>query len=191
MKTGSVEAGEQASEDATPKRGKKLNRGILILDLVLRVFGAICTLGSAVAMGTTSQTLPSSSQFFRFRAKYNDLPMFMFFVIANSIVCAYLVLSLRLSIFHIIRSAGIITRIILVTFDMVMLVLLTCGASAATSIDYLAHKGNASANWLPFCVRFSHFCNRISGSLIGSFFSIIIFMLLVILSAVSQFSICN
>lgn len=66
-----------------------------------------------------------------------------------------------------------------------MLGLLTAAASAASAIVYLAHKGNAQANWFAICQQFNSFCERISGSLIGSFGAIIVFILLVLLSAVA------
>lgn len=66
-----------------------------------------------------------------------------------------------------------------------MLGLLTAGASAAASIVYLAHKGNAKANWFSICQQFNSFCERISGSLIGSFGGIVVFILLILLSAVA------
>ncbi|KAG6651085.1 hypothetical protein CIPAW_06G087000 [Carya illinoinensis] len=156
------------------------------MDLVLRIIAAVGSLGSAVAMGTAEQTLPSFIQFIQFNAQYNDIPMFTFFVITNSIVCAYLGLSLPMSIFHIIRSsAAINSRIILVIFDTVMMALLTAGASVAAAIVYLAHNGNASANWFAYCQQFNSFCERTSWSLIGSFGGIIVFMLLIITSAVA------
>lgn len=43
-----------------------------------------------------------------------------FFVVTNAIVCAYLVLSLALSIFHIIKSTVKVTRLVLVIFDTVI-----------------------------------------------------------------------
>lgn len=43
-----------------------------------------------------------------------------FFVVANALVCAYLVLSLVLSILHVIKSTVVFTRIILVVFDTVI-----------------------------------------------------------------------
>ncbi|KAJ6910039.1 hypothetical protein NC652_020902 [Populus alba x Populus x berolinensis] len=70
-------------------------------------------------MGTTTETLTIFAQPIMIRAKYNDLPSLTFFVIANSIVCGYLVLSIPLSISHFIRREARITRIILVIFDTV------------------------------------------------------------------------
>lgn len=66
-----------------------------------------------------------------------------------------------------------------------MLGLLTAGASAAAAIIYLAHKGNTRANWIAICQQYNSFCERISGSLIGSFAGILIFILLILLSAVA------
>jgi len=44
-----------------------------------------------------------------------------FFVVANSIVCAYLILSLPLSIVHIIRSRAKFSRLLLIFLDAVRL----------------------------------------------------------------------
>ncbi|KAJ0094406.1 hypothetical protein Patl1_15973 [Pistacia atlantica] len=73
MKPGADETVEVSSRDNTARPTLGLSRGISILDLILRIIAAIGTLASAVAMGTTEQTLPIFSQFI-FRAKYNDLP---------------------------------------------------------------------------------------------------------------------
>ncbi|KAF8399501.1 hypothetical protein HHK36_015367 [Tetracentron sinense] len=182
MKAGALELG-QASIGSAPRRG--VNKGVSILDFILRLVALIGTLGSAIAMGTTDETLPFFTQFIRFKAQYDDLPTFTFFVIANAIVSAYLVLSLPLSIFHIVRSGARNSRMILIFFDTAMLALLTAGASAASAIVYLAHKGNARANWLAICQQFNSFCERISGSLIGSFGGIVVFILLILLSALA------
>jgi hypothetical protein len=50
------------------------SRGLAVLDLVLRFVAVIATVGSAIAMGTTNQTLPFFTQFLRFKAQYDDLP---------------------------------------------------------------------------------------------------------------------
>lgn len=68
-----LEAGE-TSKRLTPTQG--VNRGLSIVDLILRIIAVIGTLGSAVAMGTTNETLPFFTQFVQFSAQYNDLPTF-------------------------------------------------------------------------------------------------------------------
>lgn len=97
--------------------------------------------------------------------------MHRFFVVANSVVCAYLVLSLPVSVVHIIRPRARYSRAVLVFFDVVR-------------FD-LAHKGNARANWFAICQQFSSFCERISGSLIGSFAAAVLLVVLVCLSALA------
>ncbi|KAI9168776.1 hypothetical protein LWI28_001740 [Acer negundo] len=171
---------------ATPAKQLVITRVISILDLIMRIIGAIGTLASAITMGTANETLPFTIQFNLFRAQYDDLPAFTFFVIANSVVCGYLVLvSLPISIFHVLKSEAKISRIILLIFDTVMMSLLTAGASTAAAIVYLAHQGNASANWSAICQQFYSFCERISGSLIGSFITVIMLMLIIITSAIA------
>ncbi|KAG5521230.1 hypothetical protein RHGRI_033700 [Rhododendron griersonianum] len=182
MKPVALETGEPSR---VPPQTHKGNKGISILDLVLRAVAIVATLASAVAMGTTNETLPIFNQFIQVKAQYNDLPTFTFFVIVNSVVCFYLVVSLPMSVFHIVRSGARISRVILIFLDSVMLALLTVGAAAAAAIVYLAHKGNASANWLAICQQFNSFCERVSESLIGSFGAILGFIVLILLSAIA------
>ena len=71
---GSLEGGE-GSKGASPKKG--MTRGLSIMDFILRIIAAVATLGSALAMGTTNETLPFATQFVRFRAEFDDLPSFV------------------------------------------------------------------------------------------------------------------
>ncbi|KAK3155257.1 hypothetical protein QOZ80_2BG0200880 [Eleusine coracana subsp. coracana] len=164
------------------KKSRAGNRRVLcVVDLVLRFVAVVATAGSAIAMGTTTQTLPFVTQFLRFKAQYNDLPALTYFVVANSIVAAYLVLSIPLSIVHIIRGGSAkYSRLLLVFLDTAMLALV---ASAASAIANLAHKGNVRANWFAICQQFDSFCERITGSLIGSFAAMALLLLLILLSA--------
>ncbi|KAL5582262.1 hypothetical protein UlMin_014704 [Ulmus minor] len=181
VKAFAVELGEAKS--SFPRSG--VSKGLSILDFILRLIAILGTLISAVAMGTTNETLPFVTRFIRFRAEYDDLPTFTFFVISNSIVSSYLAISLALSIFHMLRSHAQKSRILLISLDTAMLALLTGGASASAAIVSLAHKGNTKANWFAICQQFNSFCERISGSLIGSFVGVAVFILLILLSAVA------
>ncbi|XP_042496637.1 casparian strip membrane protein 1-like [Macadamia integrifolia] len=185
MKAVEVERGETSTLIAANASSPMMNKGISILDFILRIVAVIGTLASAIAMGTTNETLPFFTQFIQFRAQYSDLPTFTFFVVANAIVSTYLIFSLFLSIFHIVRSGSRTSRIVLVFLDSVSMALLTAGASAAAAIVYLAHKGNVRANWFAICQQFNSFCQRISGALIGSFVGIVVFILLISMSAVA------
>lgn len=62
---------------------------------------------------------------------------------------------------------------------------LTAGASSAAAIVHLAHEGNSRANWIAICHQYNSFCERVSGSLVGSFLGILVLLLLISLSAVA------
>lgn len=70
-----MKAGNEAGEVSKTSR-KRVNRGVSVVDFVLRITACIGTLGSAIAMGTTHQTLPFATRLIRFRAEYKDLPTF-------------------------------------------------------------------------------------------------------------------
>ncbi|KAD2243196.1 hypothetical protein E3N88_01771 [Mikania micrantha] len=161
------------------------NRGIAVLDFFLRLIAIVGTLASAIAMATTNQTLPFFSQFVRFRAKFNDLPSFTFFVVASSIVSAYLILSLAFSILHIAKANLVNTRVLLLVLDTAAMGLLMAGSAAATAIVQLAHKGNNKVNWFAICQQYNDFCKRVSGSLIGSYAGVVVLILLILLSGVA------
>ncbi|KAI3816670.1 hypothetical protein L1987_16373 [Smallanthus sonchifolius] len=181
MKAGRLEEGD-ASKVSVPVGS---NRGISVIDLISRLVGITGTIGAAIAMGTNEQTLPFFTRFVRFDAQYDDFRSFRLFVIVNAIVCAYFVLTIPLSIVHIMKSVARGTRLLLIILDTVMLALLTAGASAAASIVYLAHNGNNSTNWLPVCQQYGDFCQVASGSLIGSFGAIVVFILVILLGALA------
>ena len=66
---------ERTDYDREPKVGRPY-RGFSIVDLFLRILAIVGTLGSAVAMGTTDETLPFSTRAFIFQAQYDDIPAF-------------------------------------------------------------------------------------------------------------------
>ncbi|KAL5211849.1 hypothetical protein ABZP36_022696 [Zizania latifolia] len=180
-----MEASKHSKHPLRPPVGSGVIRALSVADVIIRFIAIGGTVGSAVAMATTSETLPFATPFVRFRAEYRDFPSFMFFVVANSVVCGYLVLSLPVSVVHVVRPWASCSRAILILFDTVMLALVTAGASAAAAIVYLAHRGNARANWNGFCQQFGTFCERITWSLVGPFSVALLLVALVFLSALA------
>ncbi|KAH6792008.1 hypothetical protein C2S52_002485 [Perilla frutescens var. hirtella] len=184
QETGEVSE-EVAAETPPPPPPSK---AISLIDFMMRIVAAVSTMGSAIAVATTTtQTLPSTfTNFIRFNYRqYQDFPTFTFFVVSNAIATAYLVLSLALSIFHIFKTGAKVTRTVLIIVDTTILSLLTAGASAAAAIAYIAHKGNDQAKWMGICERYNSLCERVSGALVGSFMGILALMLLVFLNAVA------
>ncbi|CAL9145496.1 unnamed protein product [Musa hybrid cultivar] len=185
-------------------------RGVALFEFILRLCGIAATLVAAITMGTTNETLPFFTEFFQFHANFADLPALTsvmvatcvvsteimtaitnvfvrccrrFFVVANAIAAGYLVLSLPFSLAIMIRPRAIGPRLLLFICDTVMVALTTAAASAAAAIVYLAHNGDAKANWIAICLRFDGFCQRISGAVVASFIAVVFFFVLVVMSA--------
>ena len=55
-----------------------MNKGVSILDFILRLVAILGTLGTAIAMGKTNEALPFVTHFIRFRDEYNDFPVFTY-----------------------------------------------------------------------------------------------------------------
>ncbi|GJS03082.1 casparian strip membrane protein 1 [Tanacetum coccineum] len=155
-----------------PKGGYK--RGLAVFDVVLRIAGIAAALGAAIAMGSTDQTLPFFTQFFQFKAEFDDLPAFTFFVVANSITAAYLALSIPIAIVCIVRPHLVAPRVLLMFLDVVAVALTTAAAGGAASIVYLAHNGNSDANWPAICQQFNDFCQEVSGAVVASFITVVV-----------------
>ncbi|CAK7341899.1 unnamed protein product [Dovyalis caffra] len=157
-------------------------KGIAIFDFVLRLAAIVTALAAAATMGTSDETLPFFTQFFQFQASYDDLPTFQFFIIAMALVAGYLVLSLPFSIVAIVRPHAVGPRLLLLILDTVALTLNTAAGAAAAAIVYLAHNGNSNTNWLAICQQYGDFCQKVSGAVVASLITAVLFVFLVVLS---------
>ncbi|KAJ4846811.1 hypothetical protein Tsubulata_037064 [Turnera subulata] len=173
-----------SSRDGGIEKGG-FRKGLAIFDFLLRIGAIISALSAAATMGTSDETLPFFTQFFQFEASYDDLPTFQFFLIAMAIIGGYLVLSLPFSIVTIIRPHAVGPRMLLLILDTVALTLNTSAGAAAAAIVYLAHNGNPNANWLAICNQFGDFCQKVSGAVVASFVTVVIFMVLVVISSLA------
>jgi len=67
----------------------------------------------------------------------------------------------------------------------VFLTLATASGASAAAIVYLAHNGNQDSNWLAICNQFGDFCAQTSGAVVSSLVSVVIFVLLIVMSALA------
>ncbi|KAL1545676.1 casparian strip membrane protein 1-like [Salvia divinorum] len=163
--------------------GLALKKSVAILELVLRISTATAALAATLTMGTTEQTLPFFTQLLQFRASYEDLPAFTFFVIATSISSGYLILSVPFSVVCVVQPLVPGPRLLLIFCDTLTVTLLTSAAASSAAIVYLAHNGNSDANWLPLCQQFGDFCQRIGGAVVAGFIAVALLLIMVLLSA--------
>ncbi|XP_048553085.1 casparian strip membrane protein 1 [Triticum urartu] len=167
------------------RRSDRGSRCMAFLDFLLRIAAFGPALAAAIATGTSDETLSVFTEFFQFRARFDDFPAFLFLMVASAIAAGYLLLSLPFSAVVVLRPQTTVLRLLLLVCDTIMLGLLTAGAAAAAAIVDLAHSGNERANWVPICMQFHGFCRRTSGAVVASFLSVFIFVLLVVLAAFS------
>ena len=71
-----VEHGESSKAPLVAPVASGVGRAASVADVFLRFLAIVGTIGSAIAMGTTNETLPFFTQFIQFEAKYSDLPSF-------------------------------------------------------------------------------------------------------------------
>ncbi|KAE8781067.1 Casparian strip membrane protein 1 [Hordeum vulgare] len=166
------------------QRSDRGSRCMAFLDFLLRIAAFGPALAAAIATGTSDETLSVFTEFFQFRARFDDFPAFLFLMVASAIAAGYLLLSLPFSAVVVLRPQTTVLRLLLLVCDTIMLGLLTAAGAAAAIVD-LAHSGNERANWVPICMQFHGFCRRTSGAVVASFLSVFIFVLLVILAAFS------
>ncbi|XP_047062991.1 casparian strip membrane protein 1 [Lolium rigidum] len=164
-------------------RSDRGSRCMAFLDFLLRIAAFGPLLAAAIATGTSDETLSVFTEFYQFRARFDDFPAFLFLLVASAVAAGYLVLSLPFSAVIVLRPQTTILRFLLLVSDTIVLALLTAAAAAATAIVALAHNGNERANWVPICMQFHGFCQRTSGAVVASFLSVFIFVLLVVLAA--------
>uniref|UniRef100_A0ACD5UTB8 Uncharacterized protein n=1 Tax=Avena sativa TaxID=4498 RepID=A0ACD5UTB8_AVESA len=166
-------------------RSDRGSRCMAFLDFLLRIAAFGPVLAAAIATGTSGETLSVFTEFYQFRALFDDFPAFLFLMVTSAVAAGYLVLSLSFSAVIVLRPQTTILRFLLLVSDTIVLALLTAAAAAATAIVALAHNGNERANWVPICMQFHGFCKRTSGAVVASFLSVFIFVLLVVLAAFS------
>ncbi|ESW16393.1 hypothetical protein PHAVU_007G153000 [Phaseolus vulgaris] len=166
-----------------PLRPGGWKKGVAIMDFILRLGAIAAALGAAATMGTSDQTLPFFTQFFQFEASYDSFTTFQFFVITMALVGGYLVLSLPFSVVAIVRPHAVGPRLFLIILDTVFLTLATASAASAAAVVYLAHNGDQDTNWLAICNQFGDFCAQTSSAVVSSFVAVVVFVLLIVMSA--------
>lgn len=135
VKSPKVELSKEASMNPEARDGGSGWRWIAIFEFLLRL-AAIASTSIAVyaAMGKT------------------------FVVVVNGVACLYLIMSLPVSIFNIMRPhAYPANRVFLNIMDMVMVALVTAGALAAGIVYLMEKAGNAHASWFSIWSQFDSF----------------------------------
>ncbi|PKI65510.1 CASP-like protein 1F2 [Punica granatum] len=148
---------------------------------MLRALAAASTLVALSVMVTSKQTVVIFGM--RFEAHYNYSSAFRFLLGVDAVVCGFSLMSLVF--LCCLRRPGSNFRhyFFLFLHDLVIMVLMISGCSAASAVGYVGRYGEEKMGWLAVCNRVAKFCNRTLVSVVLSYLAFFCYFALSITSA--------
>ncbi|XP_059300105.1 CASP-like protein 1F1 [Lycium ferocissimum] len=158
----------------------KSNKCLLGTQILFRILATAFTLAATLIILTSKQTVTVFG--IEMDARYNYSSAFKFFAFANMIGCALSVLSLFLA--SVLSHRGLPKNYFyMFLHDLIVMALLLAGCAAATAIGYVGKYGEMHSGWMPICDHVSKFCHKVTTSVMLSYFAVILYLCLVIISA--------
>ncbi|XP_059669014.1 CASP-like protein 1B1 [Cornus florida] len=117
-------------------------------------------------------------------AKFQHTPAFVFFVIANGMASFHNMLMLVADFIGDKFDYKGFRFVIIAVLDMMVLGLVSGGASAAAFMGELGRNGNSHARWNKICDNFHTFCDHGSGALIASFIGLLLLIIINVMSII-------
>ncbi|GER55880.1 CASP-like protein VIT_05s0020g01820 [Striga asiatica] len=141
-------------------------------DVILRFLALALSLAAAVVLGVNNETTTVAMTLVPtlppvnvpVTAKWHYLSAFVFFVVSNSIACAYAAVSLIVKLANRSGKKGMEMMFILV--DLIMVALLFASVGAALAIGLMGYEGNSHVQWKKVCHVFDRYCDQ-AGVAIG------------------------
>ncbi|CAA0807132.1 CASP-like protein 1E1 [Striga hermonthica] len=143
-------------------------------DVILRFLALALSLAAAVVLGVDKETttvamtlvptLPAVNV--PVTAKWHYLSAFVFFVVSNSIACAYAAVSLLLKLAN--RSGKNGMDMMFVLVDLIMVALLFASVGAALAIGLMGYEGNSHVQWKKVCHVFDTYCDQVGVAIDGA-----------------------
>ncbi|KAK8653206.1 hypothetical protein V6N13_127216 [Hibiscus sabdariffa] len=178
-------AGEKASDMVQAKSlgfagSNTSKRGFFMVQTMVRVFAAVCTLAAICVMATSSQTVVLFG--FTIKAHYTDSSAMRFLFVTDAVVTASSVLSL-IFVYHSRRSGSNPKNFFyLFLHDMVIMVLAISGCAASTAVAYIGRYGEEKTGWMAICNRVSKFCNHMTLAMVLSYLAFFSYFALAVMS---------
>ncbi|XP_052182795.1 CASP-like protein 1F1 [Diospyros lotus] len=165
-------------QNPPPERSQRLSSAAQIF---LRLSAAAASLAAAWVMFTAKQSAVIYGM--PLEAKYSYSSAFMFFAIANVVACVFSVISLLVAV--VLQRSRFVPNNYYYMFihDLLMTTLVMAACAAATAIGYVGKYGNVHSGWMAVCHHFARFCDRITASIILSYFAFVFYFFLTIASA--------
>ncbi|CAI9754031.1 unnamed protein product [Fraxinus pennsylvanica] len=149
--------------------------------ILLRVLAIACSLAATWLVITSKQTVVVFG--IAVNARYSYSSALKFFALANIIACAFSVLSLFIVLFLGYKAVDSRNYFIIFLHDLILTMLLMAGCAAATAIGYLGKYGEGHTGWTGICDHFAKYCKRITLSVVLSFFCVVFYLFLTVISA--------
>lgn len=149
-------------------------------ETLLRLIPVGLCISALVVMLKTEQ----SDQYIKL--DYSDFDAFRCLAYANGICAGYSLISAFNSMVPV--SHHISRSWILFLLDQGITYLMLAGGAVATEVLYVAYKGDEEVTWEQVCGNYGRFCNKAGASVIISFFALVCFLLLSLLSSYRLFS---
>ncbi|XP_073295990.1 CASP-like protein 1F1 [Primulina huaijiensis] len=159
----------------------KTHKIFFLTQISLRILSFAASLAAAWMMLTNKQNALVYGIWVS--ASYSYSSAFKFFAYANIIACAFSVVSLFLASIFGYTEINPTNYFAMFVHDLIITVLLMAGCAAATAIGFVGKYGVSEAGWLPLCDHFPPFCNRGAAATTLSYFSVVFYMVLTIISA--------
>ncbi|XP_075505114.1 CASP-like protein 1F1 [Primulina tabacum] len=153
----------------------------IISQISLRIFAIAATGAAAYVVLTSKQTAVAYG--FQVDARYSYTPAFRFLPYVNLTACACSVVSVFLIFFFVNKGVNPKNYFYVFLHDLTITLLLLGGCSAATAIGYVGKYGDERAGWLPICVHFAKFCDKLFISGILTYLSLVFYLFLTVISA--------
>ncbi|EEF49379.1 conserved hypothetical protein [Ricinus communis] len=162
-----------------PSQPKRI---FFMAQVIFRILAIAFAVASISAMVTSDQNVIVFGM--DTAARYSYSSAFRFLVGANAVVCGFSVLSLIFVCLMSRRSEAILEKnYYLFLHDMVMMVMMVSGCSAATAIGYVGRYGEKEITWTAVCDFVGKFCNQALVSIVLAYLALFCYVALTTLAA--------
>ncbi|KAJ8540389.1 hypothetical protein K7X08_030308 [Anisodus acutangulus] len=165
---------------------KVIDKRVRIAELILRCL--ICGLAvvAAVLVATDSQVKVIFT--IKKEAKFTDMKVLVFLVIANGLAAAYSLIQVLRCILSMIRGSVLYNKPLawaIFSGDQLMAYLILAAVAAAAQSGVISKLGQPELQWMKVCNLYGKFCNQVGEGLASS---IIVSLSMIVLSGISAFS---
>lgn len=165
---------------------KVIEKRVRITELILRCLNLGLAVVGAVLIGTDSQVKVIFSV--KKEAKFTDMKVLVFLVIANGVAAAYSLIQVLRCIFSMIRGSVLFNKPLawaIFSGDQLMAYLILAAVAAAVQSGVISKFGQPELQWMKVCNLYGRFCNQVGEGIASS---VIVSLGMIALSGISAFS---